>query len=117
MRERGEGSSVLLITAGFGLWSLAFVLFYSFQAVGCRLGWQELEVMGDVTLQRVVLIGLFAGGIATHLLLWRKLRRLETMTARAEEGFARIIATDLAMAAMGASLFCFLAVFWLSPCL
>src|SRR5690606_40287671 len=87
MRERGEGSSVLLITAGFGLWSLAFVLLYSFQAVGCRLGWQELEVMGDVTLQRVVLIGLFAGGIATHLLLWRKLRRLETMTARAEEGF------------------------------
>jgi hypothetical protein len=117
MRERGEGRSVLLITAGFGLWSLAFVLLYSFQAVGCRLGWQEFEVMGAVTLQRAVLVGLFAGGIAAHLLLWRLLRWRETKTASAEEGFARIVAADLAVAALGASLFCFLAVFWLSPCL
>ena len=117
MRGRGEGRSVLLVAAGFGLWSLAFLLLYSFQAVGCRLGWQEFEVMGAVTLQRAVLVGLFAAGIATHLLLWRLLRQRETKSARAEEGFARIVATDLAVAALGASLFCFLAVFWLSPCL
>ncbi|MFA7638837.1 MAG: hypothetical protein WCY02_05960 [Parvibaculum sp.] len=117
MRERGEGRSVLLLAAGFGLWSLAFVMLYSFQAVGCRLGWQGLEVMGGVTLQRGVLIGLFTVGIAAHLLLWRLLRQRETKMAREEEGFARIIAADLSVAALGASLFCFLAVFWLSPCL
>lgn len=118
MRQgRSEGRPVLLLAAGFGLWSLAFVLLYSFQAVGCRLGWQEIEVASALTLQRAVLVALFAASIAVHIALWWALKRQREKTARGEEGFASSVATDLAAAALGASLFCFLAVFWLSPCL
>ncbi|WP_127144980.1 hypothetical protein [Pelagibacterium montanilacus] len=44
---------MLLIVLGFVVWSLAFVVLYGTNAIGCAFGWPE-------GLQRNVLLGLFA---------------------------------------------------------
>jgi hypothetical protein len=50
---------LLLLVAGFILWSSAFVILYSVQALGCRLGWDEVG-FGPVTLNRGVLLAVWA---------------------------------------------------------
>lgn len=102
-----------LLLAGFGLWALAFVHLYGMQALGCRLGWNEVGLVGALSLHRLVLVALFVAYLAGQFALYLAMRRRLT----AATGFTYRIATDLAFAAFGASIFCFSGVLWLSPCM
>ncbi len=112
---RGEGAPLVLLLAGFVLWSIAFLALYFVQATGCSLGWQALEVAGPVTLQRLVLVAMFLGFLVAHLVLYRLL-----LARPAESGgtsaFSRDAGRTLALAAFGASVFCFSGVLWLTAC-
>ena len=116
-RETEEGKVLLPLVAGFTLWSLAFVQLYAFQAIGCRLGWDGIGLAGAVTLQRAVLVLSLAVWLAAHFALWRHLRGRAGAGGNAEGETLRRAAAHLGLAAFGAALFCFFAVFWLSPCL
>jgi len=109
-RERPGHTGLLL--AGFGLWVLAFLYLYGTQALGCRLGWNDVGVAGVFTLQRLLLVVHFAACLAAQLALYFVMRR---RTAAA--GFSYRLSTDLAFVAFGASIFCFSGVLWLSPCM
>ena len=50
---------VLFLVAGFVLWSSAFVALYGGQALGCRLGWENVD-LGPITLNRTVLLAVWA---------------------------------------------------------
>ncbi|WEX10903.1 hypothetical protein [Chelativorans sp. AA-79] len=107
-----------MLLAGFVLWSFAFVVLYGIQATGCRLGWQSIEVMGPVTLQRTVLVILFLGFLTAHFVLFRGLQssRREAPEEVDSPAFTRQAGAQLALAALGAAAFCFAGVFWLSAC-
>ena len=109
-QERGRHAGLLL--AGFGLWALAFVHLYGTQALGCKIGWNEIALLGVLTLHRALLVALFAAYLAGQIALYLAMRRRIT----AATGFSYCVATDLAFAAFGASIFCFWGVLWLSPC-
>jgi len=103
-----------MLVAGFVLWSVVFVVLYAAQATGCRLGWHTREVFQELTLQRVVLVVLFLGAIALHIVLIGWFRHNGKEDAR--DAFTRRAARTLAAAALGASIFCFAGVLWLSAC-
>ena len=110
-----NGAPFAMLLAGFVLWSLAFVVLYGTQATGCRLGWHTYAIFGGMTLQRLVLILLFLGLLVLHLMLYRLVRRSGNGKDR-PRNFTRQASLLLAAAALGASVFCFAGVFWLSPC-
>jgi hypothetical protein len=71
-------SILLVILAGYTIWSLALVALYAALSVGCDLGWQD-RPLGPVSLQRAVLLALWIGCVAVLALLarvtwawWRK---------------------------------------------
>lgn len=106
---------LLLTLAGFTLWALAFILLYATQATGCWAGW-HLVALGPMSLLRwllVLLLGLHLGAMA---LLLRWLRRTEAAPGSTTQFLVRI-AWYATIAAMISTLFCFIWVFWLSPCL
>jgi hypothetical protein len=49
---------LLLLVAGFVLWSSAFVVLYGIQALGCHLGWDDIS-LGPVTLNRTALLAVW----------------------------------------------------------
>ncbi|MCG6204641.1 hypothetical protein LPW26_08340 [Rhodopseudomonas sp. HC1] len=51
-------ASLLLISAGFIVWALAFTLLYGGLSVGCAFGWQS-EMIGGNSLLRVVLLAIW----------------------------------------------------------
>jgi hypothetical protein len=93
-----------MLLAGFVLWSIAFVVLYGAQATGCRLGWQTIEIVGPVTLQRMVLVALFLGAVALHVLLYLLLRRASAPEGDSTHAFSRDAGGLLAAAALGAAL-------------
>lgn len=112
--------SVLAIAAGFTAWAVAFAALYGTQALGCRLGWQHLELLVGLTVQRVVLIAGFLAFLAATALLALALhrchRRVEADDRRADTVFLGRVARDAGVAAIGAVVFCLVWVFWLAPC-
>ena len=114
---RGEGAPLAVLLAGFVLWSFAFIVLYGVQATGCSLGWQVVEITGPLTLQRAILVGLFLAFLAAHLVLYRMLRTPRRRKAdQNASGFASDAGEKLALAALGASVFCFSGVLWLTAC-
>ncbi|GHA34639.1 hypothetical protein GCM10007989_33120 [Devosia pacifica] len=65
---------VMLLLAGFIVWSGSFVGLYTLQALGCRFGWHTITV-GLFDLHRILLVAGFvvaiAVQVATLLLIWR----------------------------------------------
>lgn len=112
MEKPRQGKPVLLLAAGFAVWSAAFIQLYAAQAVGCAFGWDGIALAGPVTLQRALLVASFLAWMAAHLALYLAMRRRV-----AETEFLFRTATDLSLAALGAALFTFGGVLWLSPCL
>lgn len=51
----GQRQSLLLLVAGFVVWSVGFVLLYALQAVGCALGWDWHRIVLIVAYALVVL--------------------------------------------------------------
>lgn len=106
-----NGRGLLLLGAGFLVWSSAFVALYAMLSVGCRFGWDGIELAGGLTLQRAQLAAIFLVHVAACAALVLALRR----TAGAS--FLGRAAYGAALAALGSIVFSFAAVFALSPCL
>ncbi len=100
MRERPI--HYLWLTVGFGLWTTALGLIYSFQALGCAYDWPQLILRGTI-----------AATLVAHLvLLWVLIRRW-----RRYEGFLRTLTLWLLVAALVATAFTYAPILLLSACL
>ena len=116
-RQAPAGNKPLfLMAAGFGLWSLAFATLYSMLSVGCALGWHRVEPFPGISAQRMQVVVL-----AIVFTLGQSMIAWQLVAARRSPGsptrFVRRVAYIAALAALGASVFTFAAVFLLSPCL
>lgn len=102
---------------GFIVWLAAFVALYAMLSVGCRFGWDEVELVGGLTLQRAQLVAILAihlaAGFALVVWLW-------PAAAGKQSGkpatFIDRIAWLAAVAALASSAFTFVGVFGLSAC-
>ncbi len=115
-REIGPLAAVL---SGFLLWSAAFLGIYGAQATGCSLGWDAAILFGPLTVQRAVLLGLFALIVAGHVAIvrWLTAATAPLDGADAETAdFMRTTARRLAWIATVASVVCFGGVVWLTTC-
>lgn len=111
--------SVLLTVWGFVIWAIAFAALYSVISIGCRFGWEAVAVMPGVTLQRAVLILLFALSLLANLIFAIGARRLAlTMqnNSPTTKRFLHSVAFWSAIAALAATTLTFLPVFALSAC-
>ena len=108
----------LLLLSGFVLWSVAFVVLYAVQALGCRLAWHVVPLAGPIGLHRAVLIVIFAGFVALHLLLYWLLRNAPEAAAheKGPRSFAAQASAHLGLVALGAAVFTFFGVSWLTTC-
>lgn len=68
-------ANLLLLIAGFVLWSIAFSALYGALGVGCELGWQDVR-LGPISLNTAVLAAILLGHLALHaalvVWLWRR---------------------------------------------
>ncbi|MBI1620991.1 hypothetical protein [Aquamicrobium zhengzhouense] len=103
------GGTLLLLAAGFTIWAAAFVALYAMQSVGCAYGWQELEILSGVTLQRLQMSAILTIHLGAIALLVRLLHNHR-------DQFLLRAAYWAALAALGASIFNFAPIFVLSPC-
>lgn len=58
MNETAKPGKLLLLVAGFLLWSSAFVALYGVQGLGCRLGWDDMG-LGPVSVNRGALLAVW----------------------------------------------------------
>lgn len=105
-----SGRGLFLLAAGFTLWAAAFVALYAMLSVGCRFGWDGIELAAGVTVQRAQLVALFLAFLAAGAWLAVMLR------AGPRAPFLARAAYLAALAGLGASAFSFAAVFALSEC-
>ena len=103
--------ALLLLGAGFVIWSLAFVVLYSMLSVGCRFGWHEADLPGGMSVQRLQLAVIFLAHMSACVVLVRRLRQAD------DKSFIMRAAFGTALAAAGSTAFTFGAVFVLSPCI
>ncbi|CAO3435041.1 hypothetical protein [Azospirillum doebereinerae] len=110
MSGHPAGRPVFLpILAAFTLWAGGFLALYGLQATGCRLGWQDAELLPGVTNLRLGLCLLLAALVAAIAAVVLRLRRMPA-------GFGRKVGLYASLAAAGSTLFNFFGVFWLSLC-
>lgn len=69
-----QTSFPVFVTAGFLIWSSAFVMLYAAASAGCAFGWQ-METVGPLSLQRLVLLGVWSVHLAAFVPLGLALRR------------------------------------------
>ena len=97
-------SALLWFVAGFGIWSVCFVLLYGVQAVGCEWGWHEAP-LGFATLQHLILGAI----LVTHVVVLAVLSAIAVRWWRSdrENGagrFVRASAVTLTLAALIATI-------------
>lgn len=105
-----NGRGLLMLGAGFTLWAAAFVVLYAMLSVGCRFGWDGIELAGGITLQRAQLVAIFLASLAAGAALAAGLR------AGAGASFLARAAYVAAIAGLAAIAFSFAGVFALSAC-
>jgi len=118
-RQLREIGPLGVVISGFLLWSGAFLAIYGTQAMGCSLDWHARILVGPLTVQRAVLVALFAVVLAGHLLLLVRSTGGPTTDGRAGPetvDFMRTAAWRLALLSAAASAVCFGGVIWLTPC-
>lgn len=103
-----DGRTLLMLGAGFAVWASAFVVLYAMLSIGCRFGWDEMELAAGLSLQRaqllvILLVHLVAGAALVVLL-------------RGGSSFMAKAAWLAALAALASTVFSFSAVFALSAC-
>ncbi len=71
---RTTGAALLLLCAGLLIWSSAFLWLYAALSFGCAFGWQDLPLLGPLSLLRGVLLGLWLLHLAAlaALLPWTR---------------------------------------------
>lgn len=104
--NRPASPSLLLLVAGFGIWSSAFVSLYAANAIGCSFGWQNMDI-GPISQNRLVLIVLWSGHLtASGLLFARCLKTgLKTRRSHADWGHPSRFLSACALGANGCALF------------
>ncbi len=118
-RPAREIRPLVLVISGFLLWSAAFLAIYGAQATGCGLGWDTRMLLGPVSIQRAVLLGLYALVLAGHAAILLRLGAGRPMAVSADAetvDFMRVAARRLALVSSAASTLCFGGVFWLTGC-
>lgn len=106
--EDTEATGLIGLVAGFLVWVSALITLYAVLSIGCVLGWERI-VPGPVSVQRLVLILLWAAHILALLLivLERKRRaRHASLRKAAQEprGFFDQAILASTIAALGATL-------------
>ncbi len=109
----------LWLIAGFTVWGAAFVALYAMLSVGCALSWHEVGTIFGLTLQRLVLLILFAAslagaGLVIVLTCARWIARRGD--ADAVSGFLAQTGYLASLAAFGSTLLTFLPVAFLTTC-
>ncbi|KTR03840.1 hypothetical protein NS365_16855 [Aureimonas ureilytica] len=86
--------SLILLVAGFVIWSSAFVVLYGALSVGCAFGWDTAS-LGPVSALRAVLIALWLAHLAALGALWWlcRMRAQKAGEADAFLGWAALHAT------------------------
>lgn len=118
-RPSREIEPLAVLLCGFLLWSVAFLAIYGAQAIGCGLGWDARGVLGPLTVQRAVLLGLFALVLIGHAALVLRLEGGQPVGDPADAettDFMRTAARRLALMSAAASALCFGGVVWLATC-
>ena len=100
----------LMLGAGFTVWASAFVVLYAMLSVGCRFGWDDVELFAGMSLQRAQLVAILIVHLAAGAALVALLR------TGAGGPFLMRTAYLAAIAALGSSVLSFAAVFGLSAC-
>jgi peptidoglycan biosynthesis protein MviN/MurJ (putative lipid II flippase) len=113
MSKRRSNIEALGLVAGFGLWSLAFVLIYGAHGLACGVGVRPGHWDG---VTRAALIGLWLAALAAHLWLIWWLRRRWRAADEPSIRFVRLVSLTLALAALPASLWTYLPVATLTIC-
>ncbi|MFN3550027.1 MAG: hypothetical protein ACK4U0_21290 [Mesorhizobium sp.] len=116
LREIGP---LAVLLCGFLLWSAAFLAIYGAQAIGCGLGWDAKILLGPLSVQRAVLLGLFALVLIGHAALALRLKSGGPVGDPADAEttvFMRTAASRLALMSAAASALCFGGVAWLTTC-
>lgn len=112
-----QGRSLVLLAAGFIVWSVAFVALYAMLSVGCAYGWDRIDLAAGLTLQRVQLIVIFLVHLGAGLWLALALRPASTSGDDDHPAhFLRHAAYGTAIAAVAATAFTFAGIFALTSC-
>jgi len=101
---------------GFIVWSSAFIALYAMLSVGCRFGWDQVELPGGMSLQRAQLIVILLVHLAAGLLLVLWLRKTAVAREAGAGAFLARVAWLAAVAALASTAFSFFGVFGLSSC-
>lgn len=112
---------ILLLIVGFVWWSIAFIVLYSVQSIGCGWGWHLEASLGGLSFLRVVLIGLFVGFCAAGTVIALGFVRLQRKQRSDADNSApvRFLESAGALAAYAAAvaiLFTFAPILYASPC-
>lgn len=114
MSARRRRPALIDLASGFALWALAFATLYAMLSLGCRFGWDRVEVAAGVSLQRIQLLLILVMFVVAQARLLLRIASSADETPTA--GFLRAAGRCAAVAAIAASLFTFAAVFVLQPC-
>jgi len=101
---RQDLRALLMLVCGFTVWSLAFVLLYALQALGCAYGWPH---------HRLILIAAYIASLIP--LIW--LARFRPFGAGEPTTTLSIAATWANRAALAAGVLVFLPVTFVNACL
>lgn len=101
---------------GFLVWASAFVVLYALLSLGCRFGWDRIDLAGGLTVQHLQLaVALFLHlGLGTTLVVLLKRR---APAADPPGRFLNRVAFLAALAALAASIFTYAGIFGLTACL
>lgn len=107
---------LLLPALGFLVWASAFVLLYAMLSVGCRFGWDGIDLVGGLTVQRGQLILILLAHLGLGVALVIHMRRCLNAEFDRPAAFLGRIGYWAAIAALASSLLTYAAVFGLSAC-
>ncbi|WAJ28005.1 hypothetical protein [Antarcticirhabdus aurantiaca] len=113
-----SAANLLLLTAGLVIWSSAFVTLYAALSIGCAFGWEAVQV-GPVSLQRLVLVGLWLAHLAliAGLVLWMRGRARRASAGDGLAGFFGRTSLWASLVALAATLVNYAPILGLSACL
>ncbi|TYR30681.1 hypothetical protein FY036_18405 [Mesorhizobium microcysteis] len=111
----GRNARLLLMAAGFTIWAVAFIALYGMLSVGCRFGWDRIDAVAGISVQRLQLLVLFAVHVAAGVALAVGLRPPFPREG-AGGHFVRWVGYWAAVAALGSTVFSFAGVFALTAC-
>lgn len=117
--ERVSAWRVGWMMAGFLVWSAAFVALYSVLSVGCAYRWDEIAVVGPLSLQRVVLVALLLVSLGAGWVVIRIAdahRKAAGGKGLSLKPFVESVAWLAAWAALASTLFSLGPVFFLTSC-